>query len=165
PWLVGGAPRQVLAQTVTAGVGGDLVEVRLPVTCPAGDLTLEVRGLAGDLPGDPVRAAWAVAGEALRTPAVGFRAFPLPAPVPLAPGERFALVLRSAGTCEVAASPVGDSYPAGSGYFRDRDLAPGRWVSLGVRADLPFQTVVELGPDDEARAEVRVGCFVEAVAR
>src|SRR5687768_8419011 len=46
-WIIGGSTQQVLAQTVTAGATGDLVQVDLPVACPSTqDLVVDIRDVA-----------------------------------------------------------------------------------------------------------------------
>lgn len=169
---VGGPTRQELAQTVTAGIGGRLVEVRLPVGCATGDLLLQIQEVSGSVPGGRVLATESVSGS--RLPATAglpvFRSLPLAAAPVLNGGTRYAVVLRATGTCEVAAGPVGDPYGGGDGLFRDREAAAGDWLTLGPRADLPFQTVVETSglPDlteEDREAFVRVNCFVQILSR
>lgn len=141
-FLVGGESGQALAQVITPGMSGTLAEVRLPIRCATGLLTLEIRGVAEDLPDARV-----LASESLTTTRTSadtlYRTVALTARPAVAPGEKIALVLESSGTCEVLAAPAGDVYPDGSGYYRNRTLEPGVWTSLGTRDDLPFETIVE----------------------
>lgn len=168
---VGGVTDQVLAQTVTQGLSGSLSAVRLPVSCTSGSLTLQIQSVAGSVPSGVVLASQSVSGAALPPvfPEAEFRTFFLPVGISLFAGERFAIVLRATGSCEVAAGPLGNPYPRGDAFFRDGASPTGAWSALGARADLPFQTVVDL-PGEPGRVEddgvtgfVSVRCFLGAL--
>lgn len=140
---VGGSGSQTVAQVVTAGIAGALVAARLPVSCN-GDLTVEIRGVTNGVPSDSVLTAETYAPnsvsfhEGLST----FHGLVLQAPVSFAAGDRFAIVVRSSLACDVAGGPEGDSYPGGEAFLRGLN-ATDTWQPLGVRADLPFQTLVK----------------------
>ena len=148
---LGGASEQKLAQVLTVGRGGDLVGVTLRVACADGGIELDVQGVAAD--GRPDGTSQATGGVPAGTsPApldgsvwvwVGVR----PA-VPVAAGDRVALVLSSAGTCASLNAPVGDTYPGGDAWFDARPNAAGVWVPLDLDegpvdpdrpSDLPFR--------------------------
>ncbi|MEW6487583.1 MAG: hypothetical protein AB1578_06675 [Thermodesulfobacteriota bacterium] len=173
PFVVGGPTNQVLSQTVTAGVSARLSAVRLPVGCLSGTLTLQVQEVSAGLPSGAAVASQSLPAASLPPPPpeVGFRTIAIPGTPFFEAGERFALVLRSTGTCEVAAGPLGDAYPGGEAVFQDRALGPSGWLPLGPRADLPFQTLVEADtdrpfppfPEDRTTGFVSVRCFLAAL--
>ena len=148
---IGGGAQQKLAQVVTAGISGLLTEVRLPVSCsnPGPGLIVEIQGVTAGLPNGTVLTTQTVPTSSVPPfPALPtFRALVLSAPVYLAAGSRFAVVLMSTGDCAVAPGPVGDSYIPGNLYFDARPNPPG-WVCVcnfaGASYDLPFQTLVEV---------------------
>jgi hypothetical protein len=177
---IGGATGQELAQTVTAGVAGQLVEVRLPVSCPSGMLTLEVRGVADGAPDRRIFAAHSLSAVNSATDS-RFHSITLAAAAPaFLAGDRFALVLSATEACAIAAGPAGDSYAGGEGFFRTGDSGSDGWLPLGARFDLPFQAVIapdaqkvvvhfQSGSDredeeKETGAFVRVSCFLRALA-
>jgi hypothetical protein len=147
---IGGASAQKLAQTVTAGISGFLTEVRFPVSCDAGsNLVVEIQGLtAAGTPNGTTLTSQTFPGSGLPPfpPAPpSFRSLAFSTPVSFSAGDRFAIVLKSAGTCVVFRGPVGDPYAGGNLYF---DVSnPSNWVCqcsvAGERFDLPFQTLVE----------------------
>lgn len=150
---IGGASGQGLAQVITQGLTGLLTELRFPVTCSRGDLVIEVQGVEADRPNGVVLTSQTVSGATL--PAFSpsppsFRRLALSAPLLLSDGDRFAIVLRSAGECGVSRGPIGDSYPGGNLFFDSRPNTAGVWVCVcdfpGARFDLPFQTVVAVKP-------------------
>jgi len=172
-FVVGGVPQQQVAQTVTAGVSGELREVRLPVACTSGDLIAQIQTLFGTEPSGVVLTSRRIPAADLpptSSPGV-FRGIPL-SPTPFLPaGERFAIVLSSSGLCEVQPGPAGDSYPRGEGLFRDRLTPAGAWLPLGPQQDLPFQTVVGFedsgvpGIGEDTDNFVMIRCFVGALLR
>lgn len=150
---VGGASQQRLAQVVTQGVTGFLTEVRFPVACSSGDLVVEIQGAEADRPNGIVLTSQTVPGATLPTffpSPPSFRSLALSTPVLLSSGDRFAIVLSSAGACGVFRGPTGDSYPGGNLFFDARPNAAGIWVCVcefaGDRFDLPFQTLVASQP-------------------
>lgn len=150
--VIGGGSQQKLAQVVTAGISGFLTEVRFPVICanPGPGLIVEIQGVTAGLPNGTVLTTQTIPTSSVPPffPALPtFRALVLSAPVYLAAGSRFAIVLMSTGDCAVAPGPVGDSYIPGNLYFDARPNPPG-WVCVcdfaGASYDLPFQTLVEV---------------------
>jgi len=143
---VGGGSEQVLAQVVTAGLAGRLTGIAVPVACSTGsNLILEIQGVVGGQPDGVVATSVTIGGTSLPTfyPASpGFRPLVLGTPVPVVPGQEFAVVLRSSGQCAVFQGPPGDTYLGGDGYFDARPNPPG-WVALTGRNDLPFETYVD----------------------
>lgn len=144
---IGGGSEQKLAQTFTVGLAGRLAGVRLPIGCEDGRLDVEIQGTtATGEPDGGVLVRRSFRAEALPgvVPAT-FVSFALPRRLTVAPGDVLAVVLSNeTGTCGVASSPDGDSYPAGRAWFDARPNPPG-WVSLAAGSaedDLPFQTVV-----------------------
>lgn len=170
-FVVGGATAQVLAQTLTAGVTGRLAAVQLPVGCLSGTLTLQVQEVSGGVPSGTVVASHSLPAQSLPAgpPVVGFLTVTIPGTPFFVAGERFALVLRSSGTCEVAAGPLGDSYLGGQGFFRDGTHEPSVWRTLVPRSDLPFQTLVDAEgqlpafPEEGTTGFVYLRCFLSAL--
>jgi len=147
---IGGTYEEKLAQVVTSGISGVLTEVRFPVACSSGDLVVEIQGVnAEGQPNGVVLTSQTIPGTSLPSffPEVAsFRSLPLSAPVSFSAGDRFAIVLSSAGECGVFQGPIGDSYSEGNAYFDARPNQKGVWVCIcnfaGERFDLPFQTIV-----------------------
>lgn len=143
---IGGNSEQKLAQIVTAGVTGDLIEVRFPVACSSGELTVEVQGVNGDLPNGSVIASRTVQTADLPSfypsPPV-LRSIAFLQPVTVTAGTRYALVLTSSGACGIFQGPTGNPYSGGNAYYDSRPNAAGVWILMsGNRLDLPFQTVM-----------------------
>jgi hypothetical protein len=139
---VGGASEQKLAQTFTAALGGRLSDLFLPVSCASGALVVEIHDVVGGLPGPAV--LWRMTFSAASLPAVGgrFRRLDLGGGPVVAAGARRALVLSNpTGTCSLARSVGGDSYPGGAAFFDARPNPPG-WLALAPERDLPFMEVV-----------------------
>ena len=142
--------QQKLAQTVTAGMSGALTAVRLPVTCDAtSTLVVEIQGVTSGTPATPdgvVLASQNIPGTSLPPGVVTFRELVFSDPAFFEAGDRFAIVLSTAGTCFLSQGPVGDSYSGGVAFFDARPLTPG-WHCIcgfpGARSDVPFQTLVE----------------------
>jgi hypothetical protein len=147
---IGGDSEQKLAQVVTAGISGSLAEVRFPVACSKGDLTVEVQEVGGGMPNGVVLESFVIPGTDVPvfhpSPPV-LRSLVLPTRVSFLAGERFAIVLSSSGACGVFGGPVGDSYPGGNLYFDSRPNQAGVWVCAcdfsSTSWDLPFETVVD----------------------
>lgn len=170
-FVLGGVPQQQVAQTVTAGVSGELEEVRLPLSCTAGELLAQIQTLRdGDPSGVVVSSRRIPAADLPPAASPGaFRGIVLsPAPF-FSAGERFAVVLSSSGLCEVEPGPPGDSYGRGEALFRDRFTPSGTWFALAPPQDLPFQTLVQVpdgevpGLDEEAGSFVFVRCFIDTL--
>ncbi len=144
---VGGSSEQKLAQTFTVGVAGKLAEVRFPIGCADGRLVVEIQGATATGEPDGVTLV-STTVRASRLPSVvpaTFESIRLPRRLRVAPGDRLAIVLSNdSGSCGVAASPDGDTYADGQGYFDARPNPPG-WLPffpLSPEDDMPFQTVV-----------------------
>jgi hypothetical protein len=134
---------QVLAQVVTAGISGDLVEVRFPVDGDSGDLIVEIQEVAGGTPNGVILSSQAFPATSLPPAGPTLRSLALGTPVAFSAGDQFAIVLSSAGFFGIFQGPVGDPYPGGDGFFLDPAF-PASWNPLGPpRSDLPFLTLVE----------------------
>lgn len=148
---IGGDSEQKLAQTVTVGRRGALVQVDIPVSCAEGaELTVTITTLDGSgRPGAEVLGSATVAGsELFATEPPTFRAIVLGDPPFLDEGDAFAIVLEAeGGSCGILRGPVGDAYGAGEAFFDARPNPPG-WLELkGFRDsphDLPFRTWVDV---------------------
>ena len=145
---IGGASDQILAQVVTAGRSGFLEQVRFPVACTTGDLTVEIQGVDAITPNGVVLTSEIILGESLPSfspDPPSFRGLTFSSPISFTAGALFAIVLKSAGQCLVFQGPVGNPYPGGDAFFDSRPNPPGVWIPISVgtgREDLPFQTVV-----------------------
>lgn len=140
---------QWLAQVVTAGVSGELVEVRFPVACDSGELVVEIQGVTSDGPDGRVLASQAISASSLPhwpypTPPE-LRGLAFTAPATVTTGNRYAIVLKSSSYCGVFQGPAGDSYEGGDAYYRDPTW-PGWYLLSSGHHDLPFQTLVEMPP-------------------
>jgi len=145
---IGGPDRgQKLAQTFTVGLDGRLAGVGLPIGCADGRLDLQIQGVTAT--GEPDGVALVERSYAATTlpeivPAT-FVELSLPRRLRVAVGDTLALVLANeSGTCGVASSPDGDSYPGGRAWFDSPPNDPG-WIPnapLRPEDDLPFQTIV-----------------------
>ena len=143
--LIGGVSHQQLAQTVTAGISGDLIEIRAPVVCnPGSNVTVEIQGATTGLPNGTVLASEILSPPVLPDPP--YVPVKLSTPVFFARNTQFAIVFKSDGLCFAFDGPNLDSYIPGNGYFQG-DGTAGNWVCLCAGAqpkpwDLGFQTVV-----------------------
>jgi hypothetical protein len=148
---IGGSSEQKLAQTVTAGRRGSLVQVDLPVVCSEGaELIVKITELdATGRPSGAVLSTTRVPGAALfATDPPTFRSIVLADPPFMAVGNRFAVVLEATGaSCSLRPGPIGNAYGGGSAFFDARPNPPG-WLALkGFRDtphDLPFKTWVDV---------------------
>jgi hypothetical protein len=143
---IGGASAQKLAQVVTAGMSGDLTEVRFPLSCDSGDLIVEIQGTTAGKPNGVVLTSETIPASSLPFIGIVFRSLVFSTPVSFSQGDVFAIVLRSTGACGIFRGPVGDSYLLGNAFFDALPNPPG-WVCIcdfaGDRFDLPFQTLVD----------------------
>jgi hypothetical protein len=148
---------QKLAQIVTVGLAGPLVQIQLPVGCESGTLIVEIVELDGDFPGTRILGGARVpaADLPLVLPAM-FVPIDLDRGIRMSVGDRFAIVLRNeTGHCGLATSTDGDTYSAGKGFWDARPSPPG-WRPLSDFAsyfDHPFKTVVDVPgrPPDPGR--------------
>ncbi len=146
-----GTGNRIVAQTVTAGVTGDLMQVELGIGCESGTLLVEIVNVdALGLPGSAVRARATVDAASIPMPA-SLRTFDLDVRPAMSSGDRFAIVLRNeTGTCTALKGPEaldGSSYPGGNGWFRRAD-ADGwlQFLDFGRTGDLGFKTIVNVVP-------------------
>jgi hypothetical protein len=143
---IGGASEQVLAQTVTAGISGDLAEVQLPASCSPGSyLLVQIEEVAGGTPNGVVLASELSAGTDLAGGGI-FNAIDFSHPALVSAGSHFAIVLTSTGSCFVYQGPSGDSYAWGNLFFIALPNPLDVWVCVcefaGASFDLPFKTFV-----------------------
>ena len=148
---VGGSSAQKLAQVVTAGVSANLSEIRIPIACSSGNLIVEIQGVTGAapdiVPNGVVATSAIVPWDSLPGfPTLEANRITLDPPVAQAPGEQYAIVLKSTGACGVLQGPVGNVYAGGNAYFIALPNSPDSWVTISIgtgRFDLPFQSLVE----------------------
>lgn len=149
PLTLGGSYEQKLAQVVTAGMDGHLVEVRFPVICsPSSEsVRFEIQAVTADKPNGVVIAWQDISASALPVfypEPPEFRGIRFSSPAQLAAGQSFAIVMSTSAECSVIPGPVGDTYEGGDSWFDSRPNPPG-WVRVcdfGGPCDLPFQTVM-----------------------
>jgi hypothetical protein len=145
-YAIGGPSEQKLAQVVTVGIPGVLTEVRFPLACAYGNLTIEIQEVSEDIkPNGVVLASETVSAYLIYDwpDPPYFRGFTFSTPADFSAESRFAIVLSSDGSCGLKQSPLGNSYEGGDGFYDSRPNTPGVWVPLTRRFDLPFQTLVE----------------------
>jgi hypothetical protein len=144
---VGGPSGQVLAQTLTAAIGGRLAEVRLPIGCASGELVLQVKDVALDgKPGTTVLATRRYPADLFpAVVTVDFQSLPLGGRVGLTPGDRIALVLSNpTGSCGVYPG-VPSGYTDGDGWTQDPTFGWQQLLISGSSAtDIGFQTFVRM---------------------
>jgi len=143
---IGGDSEQKLAQVITVGKTGSLVEVRFPLGCgPDAILRTEVQGVTDGLPNGRVIALQSTAGSILSWPEIGFvNSIIFTNPAYVVAGSEIALVLSATrNSCGMWPGPVGNPYPGGDAYYDSRPNVPGVWVPMSYgRQDLVFQTIV-----------------------
>ena len=148
-WALGGSSNQLLAQTLTVGISGKLVEVRVPIGCGSGAVIVEIRDVDSSTgePGTTVLARRRYRADFFPGVVTAtFEPLRLGGRAGVTAGDRVAIVLSNpTGSCGVQPGPSGDPYAGGTGYSQD-DLAPGVWIRLntgaGATDDLPFQSWV-----------------------
>jgi hypothetical protein len=138
---LGGTSEQKVAQVVTAGIAGTLVEVRLPISCdPTSMVTVQIQGVtAAGAPDGNIQSSVNLQLGVVSIDAL--RAIPLTTPVRLAAGALFAIVAIGPQTdsCGTTFGPQGDTYPRGKAFYDARPNIAG-WVA--DTQDRPFQTVM-----------------------
>ena len=150
---IGSNSNQKLAQVITAGITGNLVEIRLAVACAEEiDLTVDIQGASNDKPNGVVLSSGTFTSVGPYESPPLLKSLPLPRPVFFNAGDRFAIVLEATPNaisfCSTYPGPSGNPYPGGDAFYGTRLDPPDRWVRLlhspGMNAgvDLPFQTVV-----------------------
>ncbi len=144
---IGGPFHQRLAQTFTVELASSVRGVFLPLRCDSGRLVVEIRDVAGDLPGEAILSREVVPAAHVRSLDFHFQLIGLAGGPSVAPGDRLALVLANPdGSCGIARGAVGDGYGGGAGYFEAAPNAPG-WVPLAAtetRHDHPFLMIVKV---------------------
>lgn len=151
---IGGSVEQKLAQTVTAGISGRLVEVHVPVGCGTGEVILEIVAVTGSgAPGTRVFAREdRPADEFARiTDPPVFHRFVLDPAPRFEAGDRFTISLRNTtGECWMWVSPTGDTYPRGDAWFVNNTPPTTDWTRNAdtpePNEDLPFKTFVDNTP-------------------
>ena len=132
PLAIGGSSNQLLAQVLTVGLDGRLVDVRAPIGCATGRLIIEIREIAATgEPGTNVIATRSYrpghfpdfVSTELTSMSFGGR-------VRITAGDRIAFVLSNpTGSCGIQPGTAGDPYLAGEGWSFDD--VNGAWVRLG----------------------------------
>ena len=148
---LGGATEQKLAQSVTAGISGRLVEVHVPVACGSGEVILEIFGVSDSgAPASPAvaREILPAAEFARLTDPPAFHRFVIDPAPRFAAGDRFMIALRDkSGACEMWLSPAGDTYPPGDGWFVNNTPPTTDWTRNAdtpeLFEDFPFKTFVD----------------------
>jgi len=144
---IGGASAQQLAQTVTVGRDGKLVGIFLPIGCDSGRLVIEILNVEGDGPGNTLLYRRRIDAPQLAPIGPVSRLFRIDPGLPLAAGDRLAVILRNpTGSCGLFQGPVGDAYAGGEGFFQALPNPPG-WVPFSEtesHLDLPFMTLIRL---------------------
>jgi len=160
-YVIGGTSDQRLAQVVTAGFAGNLVQIGAPVICGTGsDLILEIRNVVIDTdgryaPGTTIRNKTIISGD--RLPIFSdpnnpdYRLLNLGMPVSIRTGEMFAFTLNSDGACGIPKAPKGDLYSGGDAWITNIPFLPDDWHPLHLNKgqydlDLPFETWMEVNP-------------------
>ncbi len=129
---------QLIAQVVTVGRAGFLTQIRVPIACRDGDLTIDIQGVQNDEPDGIALASETFSASSLPYPQI-FRSLWFSNPISFALGERFAIVLKSTGFCSIRQSASSNAYSGGRGYFTNAGITDGSWV---FTFDWPFQTSV-----------------------
>ena len=152
---VGGTFNYLVAQTVTAGVSGDLMRVELGIGCTGGELIVEIRDLwpGRPVPGTVVRSTTTIpAADIPNPPAV--HTFDLATRVTMNTGDQFAIVLRNdTGVCKAIKAPRsidGTAYRGGQGWFQRASGPAESWfqfLDFGDTGDLGFKTIVNVAAD------------------
>ena len=117
---IGGSSEQKLAQTLTINHDGTLTGVFLPLDCSSGELSVEIRNVAGSLPDTTVVSSNSFPADSLVTNISVFKLFKLPATT-VSTGDQLALVLSNeSGMCGISSGPVGNPYRDGEGFYDAR---------------------------------------------
>jgi hypothetical protein len=143
-----------VAQVVTGGVAGALVQVRLPVNCPsyASGLTsvvVEIQGVTSGKPNGTILASQTVPAATLLgsgTFAAVEKDIMFSSPASFAAGDRFAIVLSAVGqwSCSIKSAYAGVDYAGGQGFIKSRGINTGwsDWLPSYAPFDLAFVTAV-----------------------
>jgi hypothetical protein len=153
-----------LAQTFTSGKTGALDQVDLVVGRTASFITVpllvEIRPVSGGVPsGAPLgSASLPAASVPVAFVPTAFFSIQLSSPAPVTAGVQYAII-ASSGSCgfancyEAAPGPIGDSYPAGSGWFSPNSGATWSPYNAFGSTDLPFKTYVLEGPTSKQQCK------------
>ena len=140
---LGGTSAQKVAQIVTAGATGTLVEVRLAVECLTGSsVTMQIQSVASDgSPSGTVLSSVTLPPGPATGNSLPLRGFPLTPPVAETAGMQFAIVALGPATnsCAISFGPTDGVYSGGPLFFDALPNAPG-WA--GTTGYILFQTVV-----------------------
>ena len=155
PLTVGGSSQQILGQVVTADSTGQVVEIRMPVSCSGTALRLDIRNVNPD--GTPTTPSTAptftrlIPNSQVNAPLDGtLHALSIGGGFRVVAGNRFAIVLSvvdTTGSCGVQQGPVGDPYAFGDGWFIALPNPLDVWAPISIatgRFDLPFETFVRV---------------------
>ena len=131
-----------LAMTFPVTISGAITRVGLPLDCPTGSLSIEIRTLATTgRPSNLVLATQAFAagtGVSSNSPGV-MNYFEFSSPVAVVNGDSYALVARSSGSCRWFSATAGvGAYGSGAAYFSFNGTA---WT--GYSDDFPFSVFIE----------------------
>jgi len=152
-YAIGGEVEQKLAQTVTAGLTGRLVEVQVPIACRSGEVILEIRELNGDRPDGAILSTDIYRASDFPAPGTppAFQRLPLRTSLFFNAGDRFAIQLfDKSGECVLYRSPDGDSYTRGDAWFVNNTPPTTDWTpqssTPSADGDYPFKTFVDVPP-------------------
>jgi len=150
-YIIGGPLGQRLAQIVTTGMTGSLLEVRLPIAANSVlQLNVEIQGVNSE--GKPngtilTSQSFNPADFPPFPPAPPtFRSFQFSTPCSFQVGDQFAIILSTAdstGGWMIFQGPLGNPYPGGDAYYMSIEPWATQWIPIGAgKYDLPFQTSV-----------------------
>jgi len=141
---LGGNSEQKVAQVVSPGAAGNLVEVRLVVSCsPGAAITVQIQGVtSAGAPDGNVLSSRTIEPGPLPLDTTSMRSIRLTTPLTVSVGKRFSIIAIGPQTdsCGIILGPGGDTYPGGKSFYDARPEPPG-WKEN--TADLPFQTLVQ----------------------
>ncbi len=137
-----------MAQSFIANITGSMTRIDLPLYCPSGDMTLEVRSTSGEQPTSTVLSSSSYsAGVGVPTTNSGVQSFTLSSAVAVSSGTRYAIVINLLGQGECRWFSAG-SYSDGAGYLSTNASF---WQGIG---DFAFQTFVDPMPVDNCPLDV-----------
>ena len=144
-----------LAQVVTAGLAGKLVQVRLPIQCrwdATGALVVELQHVDPNtgMPNESVLRWTSVPAATLSGSSLYKDIMFGPGGPDLVAGDRFAIVLTTTGnrSCDIKSAGVGMDYVGGQGFTGNWDHINNHWSPWHVLPNPPFDLafVTALGP-------------------
>ena len=119
-FAIGGNSEQMLAQVVTAGITGQLTEVRFPVVGGSGNLIVEIQAVSGSIPNGIVLTSQttpAASFPPFGSSSPSFRSIVFSTSVGFAAGDLFAIVLKSDGSFGISPGPLGNPYQGGDAFL------------------------------------------------